>query len=453
MISTPEGLELRYYQEEGVKHLMSGKCRLLLDSMGLGKTVQTAVAISSMKAKKAVIVCPKAVVMQWADEINRWTTRPYHIQVVTKRLQKLNDYQRQVIIIPYSLVTHPNIQNQIKRMQKLGILVLDEIHWCKNASAQRTKACLSTKEGIAGKFSRVWGLSGTLMPNTPKDLWPVMRTMNRSSLGKLTTKDKFYRRFCVFAQGDVRNPVIATKNLSELKSMLFDDGFAIMRTKEEVLSELPPKQYRTIRLDTSKDKEPTQVDPKVYEYASIGASITDEDGEEISISAIRREHGLAKVNEAVEYIETVLEEQKKVIVFAWHQDVVEMLHERLYLGGINSVTYYGALSPSRKELAKTSFLEKKDVRVFIGNIGSAGTGLDGLQKVASHAIFAELPWTYTEIAQAGDRLHRFGQEYPVTIDLTVLTHSIEEYIVKKILKKEQSFEQVLKLHNSISERK
>jgi len=450
VIKTPEGLDLREYQEVGVRHLLSGKCRLLLDDMGLGKTVQTIVAFNSLRAKKIVVVCLKPLVTQWAEEIKMWSTRLYVVQTVEKRLQKIVDHDRQVLIVPYSLIAHPNIVRQIKNMKALGVLVLDEIHLCKSSSALRTKACL-TKSGIAGSFQRIWGLTGTAMPNTPKDLWPIMRTMNRKGLGKLDTQFKFYMRYNVFAKNDIRNPVIATRRLPELKQRLFGDGFALMRTKEEVLSELPPKQYRTIAIGQC-EKEgllKERVDAHQFDGARLGdliVPIINEKGEEEeqSISALRRETGVEKVRSVCEYIDLALMSSSKIIVFAWHQDVIRSICEDLYLSGHEPVTYYGAMTATAKQDAKDRFINDPECKVFIGNIGSAGTGLNGLQKASAHAIFAELPWTYTELAQASDRLHRFGQKNPVLIDLTVLTDSMEEYIVKKILDKEHSFKQVFK---------
>ena len=86
----------------------------------------------------------------------------------------------------------------------------------------------------------------------------------------------------------------------------------------------------------------------------------------------------------------------------------------------------------------------------MANIESAGTGLDGLQHVSSHCVFAEIPWTFAQISQATDRLHRMGQKDSVLADLIVLKGGVESYIMNTVLKKEQRESELLLDKNRIS---
>ena len=64
--------ELRAYQQVGVDWLSflksAGLGAVLADDMGLGKTLQTICVLSG----RALVVCPKSVVYNWADEIARF---------------------------------------------------------------------------------------------------------------------------------------------------------------------------------------------------------------------------------------------------------------------------------------------------------------------------------------------------------------------------------------------
>jgi len=434
-IKVPKGLSLRPYQEVGVRHLLSGKRKLLLDDMGLGKTAQTIVAFNSLGAKRVLIVCPPAVVNSWREETERWSVRQYKIHIVTKRLEEIP--QANIVIVPYSLVVHPNISSQLKAGNPWSVMVIDEVHYCKNPDALRTKALIAPKGSLLSHAVFSWGLSGTLMTNTPDDLWPIFASLGRKHRGNCTTKEKFLRRYCIQAGSWPRLKIVGARRLDELHDKLFKTGFAVMRHKTDVLKDLPTKQYRLMpiegngELTVSRNVRLTDAD---FANANLGMDAG-------KLAEIRKEIGAVKVGAVSRYIDALLESVDKIIIFAWHQETIEILRDELYFDDIEAVTYYGPMSPRAKEEAKQKFIKDQGTRVFIGNIASAGTGLDGLQSVCSHAVFAECPWTYTEIAQASDRLHRFGQRNPVLIDVLVLTDSIEEYVVRKVLEKEGYFNQ------------
>jgi SNF2 family DNA or RNA helicase len=72
-------LNLKPYQDEGVKFLLSRQWAGLFLDMGLGKTVISLTAISALMAeghvKKALIVAPIRVLENvWPSEIAKWDT-------------------------------------------------------------------------------------------------------------------------------------------------------------------------------------------------------------------------------------------------------------------------------------------------------------------------------------------------------------------------------------------
>jgi SNF2 family DNA or RNA helicase len=144
------------------------------------------------------------------------------------------------------------------------------------------------------------------------------------------------------------------------------------------------------------------------------------------LAEARKDLAYDKIDAVVEYVKEL---EDPVVVFGWHREFLERLAREL-----DGALYYGELTPKKKEQAKQSFLDGSK-RVFVANIQSAGTGLDGLQHVSSHCVFAEVPWTYAEVAQATDRLHRYGQKDSVLADIIVLRGGVESYIMNTVLKK------------------
>ena len=67
---------LRQYQWEGVRFLLGNDSALLADQMGLGKTVQIAVALSLLLPKyklgRALIIVPASLRINWRHQCN-WT--------------------------------------------------------------------------------------------------------------------------------------------------------------------------------------------------------------------------------------------------------------------------------------------------------------------------------------------------------------------------------------------
>jgi len=213
-----------------------------------------------------------------------------------------------------------------------------------------------------------------------------------------------------------------------LNKALYNTGFAMRRTKEQVLKELPAKQYRVIPMRRKDKAISINYDVELLK-SKVRLGIMGEE-----IAQARRELGIEKLPSVLEYLDEVKE---PCVVFGWHTEFLESVAK--HTGG---QLYYGSMTSAAKERAKQDFIDGK-VQFLLANIVSAGTGLDGLQHRSSHCIFAELPWTYTEVDQASGRLHRMGQTNPVLADILCVEGGIEEYVLQTILGKQESFKKVI----------
>jgi len=399
---------------------MSNQRALLLDDVGLGKTAQALVAASSLGAKTTLVLCPPATRYGWEAEAKKWTTRQYNIHVMTREKEWIPEGVN-ILVVSYSLLNSPMIIDQLKSM-KWSVTICDEIHYCKNGTSKRSKTILG-RGGLISKSVYFWGLTATPLINAPIDLWQVFRSMGKAHLPEKQRDWMGYtRRYCKrFKSHWGRWDTTGAANLDELKQCLYGTGFAVRRTKSEVLTELPEKTLRLMPLDGD------GVGPAHMKWDKLRDSKVRLGLGGAEIAEARRDLGMAKLDAVVEYVLSI---EEPVVVFGWHQEFLRELSERT-----NGVLYYGAMSPAQKERAKAQFIAGK-APVFAANLQSAGTGLDGLQHVSDHCVFAELPWTYTEIDQATGRLHRMGQKNHVLCDMLVEHGGVEEYMMKTILRKE-----------------
>src|SRR5690606_26472447 len=64
--------------------------------------------------------------------------------------------------------------------------------------------------------------------------------------------------------------------------------------------------------------------------------------------------------------------------------------------------------------------------VVVCSLTAAGVGVN--LQVASNVVLAELSWTHAEQTQAIDRVHRIGQEEPVTAWRIIAAHTVDARI-------------------------
>src|SRR5208282_1783017 len=71
-------LKIRYYQVQGIMHLLMLRRMILGDGTGIGKTLQALAALCYLWARetnnRVIVVSPKSAIRQWVSEIGRFTT-------------------------------------------------------------------------------------------------------------------------------------------------------------------------------------------------------------------------------------------------------------------------------------------------------------------------------------------------------------------------------------------
>jgi len=427
------GMQLFPFQQAGVSYILKAKRCLIGDDMGLGKTMQAIAAASISDCPHIYICCPKAVATNWAAKISDWTGGRAEILKGIKPGKPTS--QSKWVIVPYSIVA-----NRWQELDNSGAFVIcDEVHYLKNPKAKRTAAILGSWnatvrqsiKGLATKACYFVGLTGTPMPNRPRELHPVLTggCRQRWAFGM-----QYLDRYCGPAEVWNGRRYITTydgaTNTEELAKLLRENCM-IRRTKKQVLKDLPAKIRDKVPLDPEKYKGPALSREQIEHIES--AIALGELPEFEFISEIRHEQAMAKVPLVLDYIkQTRIDERDgpaPAVIFAHHRDVAEQIQYGLQGLGCDCDLIYGGTPTEGRDLAVERF-RTGETPFIVGTIGAMGTGVDGLQKRCSTVIFAEMDWVPGNMDQAEDRLCRIGQTDSVSVYYMILEGTIDTYLFR-----------------------
>lgn len=431
----------------------------MADTMGLGKTAQAIAAADDANAVTVLVVCPASVCINWQREFNKFSSKKRSFKVLTSGRDR--PVVGAVNFISYDLALR---QPMIKYLLAIDwdVLILDEAHYLKNRKAKRTVAVYGThckgENGLISKAKHAWALTGTPTPNHPGEIYTLLRAFGIWNENYYA----FEERFCETKMGDYGPVVIGMKNMDQLKALV--KPIMLRRKKEDVLKDLPPITYSDIVLDPVGITDPDDI--KEWRAAEengdadlvrkliekLKASKDSGDIEKmleleaelaaLHMPTLRRLTGMAKVRPVYELISRELDSGlDKIVIFAIHRDVIKGLRELLTRYG--AVNFFGGMDPAKKQAHIDKFASKWSCRVFIGQINSAGTGIDGLQHACNNVLFVESSWNPADNAQAVMRVHRVGQDRPVLARFVSLADSLDESVQAVIRRKTEMVSQLL----------
>lgn len=396
-------MQLYPFQVKGVEHLLSAPYGLphsgLFDDPGTGKTPMSLAALKESNSQNGVILCPAVIKEQWLRQAQKWDAfYPDNTQVVYGTDAVISN--RPFVILNYELVRVPEIHKQLMT-RDWHCLIMDEAHRLKGHNSKQTHAVLHKDFGLANKCYWKWALSGTIMPNRPKELYPLLRSQMPQLLGEYDTWEAYVNRYC----GGMYIDGKGATNVDELTARI--QPYFLRRLLEEVKADCPPVIENEVWLSVDYESHP--------EWPTL------EDATE------RRIVAEAKIPHIVSYIKQRLNDGvDKLVCFAFHRNVIEGVFAELQDFGI--VKILGGISQKKREEALAKFTNDPSCRVFLAQIGSAGEGLDGLQEVCAELIQAEPDWTPGREEQAIRRLKRIGQLRPVIWTKLLAANSYEERI-------------------------
>jgi SNF2-related domain/Helicase conserved C-terminal domain len=448
---TPAGLELMPHQGQLVAAAAAGhRTFLLADEPGLGKTAQALLAAEAANAYPLLVVVPNVVKTNWAREAARWT--PHRQATVVHSDGETVDGFADIVVLNYEV-----LDRHVGWLGDFGFrgMVVDEAHFIKNKTSQRSQHVLALSERIRSRTVRplLMALTGTPLINDIEDfraIWQFLGWIDDSKpLGELadalegtglTPADRgFYAaaRQCVIDLGIVRRRKldvaadIPARRIADIPVELDGPAGRSIRAAERDLARRMVARYETALANRSADLGLDGIDHDLVRQVArweLKDATTAQAGQ--NVFTMMRRIGQAKAELAADYAAQLARSTGKVVFFAKHIDVMDSAEETFARQGVRFSSIRGDQTPKARQANIDAFVNDPGVAVAVCSLTAAGVGLN--LQVASNIVLAELSWTDAEQTQAIDRSHRIGQAEPVTAWRIIAAQTIDSRIAELI---------------------
>jgi hypothetical protein len=445
------GRELMPHQAQVIAAAAAGhRAFLLADEPGLGKTAQALLAAEAAKAYPLLVVVPNVVKTNWAREAGLWT--PHRTATVIHGNGDTIDGFADIVVVNYEV-----LDRHVGWIGDFGFrgMVVDEAHFIKNKTSQRSQNVLELSERIRSRIARplLMALTGTPLINDIEDfraIWqflgwidetkPLGELMDALEETGLTPADPgFYpaARRCVVDLGIVRRRKvdvaadIPARRIADLPVELDEKAGRSIRAAERELARRLVARYESALNARSSNTVVDGIDRDLVRRVARSEqkdAATTQAGE--NVFSMMRRIGQAKAGLAADYAEQLARSAGKVVFFAKHVDVMDVAEETFTSHGIRYSSIRGDQTPSSRQKNIDAFVNDPDVSIAVCSLTAAGVGLN--LQVASNIVLAELSWTDAEQTQAIDRSHRIGQTEPVTAWRIIAAQTIDARIAELI---------------------
>ena len=433
--------DLYPYQEIAVAFLeerdKTSRGALVGDQPGLGKTIE-ALSWLSLSPKRPVLVITQASIKRnWYREIEKWLPNST-IQILNQGKDTI-DSDADFVIINYDLIWRKGIEEHLLK-RKVPVVIYDEVTSIKEPSAKRTKT--AKKLGRRAEFNI--GLSGTPILNRPIEFYNILNLIDPK---QFTSHFKFGMRYCNGFHNGFGYVFKGSSHINELREQI--KPLMIRRLKEDLLTDLPAKSRRTIYIDMPGKyyQEYIAAENNLVEtLQGLPSGKVSQEYEDSrmwvlsKLNYLRHIVGLSKAEEAEEIIKNFVDAGEKLVVFAHHHDVMDLMDEYLTKDKVNHVKVDGRTELTNRQTAIDTFQNDPKCMVFLA---STAMGMGVTLTAASNALFVERQWTPGIEEQMEDRLHRIGQTNGVLIHYMQVEHSLDEKMDRLVENKRAVLNEVL----------
>ena len=322
-------------------------------------------------------------------------------------------------------------------------MAVDESTTIKNPGAKRTKNIVSI--GKHAKYRRI--LTGSPVTKSPLDLYKQCEFLDEFLLDH-SSYYTFRTRYAVMRKAHFNGRsveiVVGYKNLGELSEKIKNFSYRVL--KDDCL-DLPPKTFmkRIITLTPEQDKVYQQM-KKMALALMNGKMITTANAltqlmrlHQITCGHFKADDGSVqeiKNNRLSELSEVLEEVSGKVVIWAHYQYDIETIvkHIKKKFGEDSVVTYYGK-TPNDERQDNIKIFQDPDspVRFLVGTPQTGGYGIT--LTAASTMVYYSNGYDLEKRTQSEARIDRIGQTKPMTYVDIIAEGTVDERIVKALVKK------------------
>jgi len=417
-------------------------------------TYQAIIAALESGAEKILIVSPSSVKINWEREINAFCD---HTAIVNGKKWKSNKFT----IINYDILKNFHTLNDGKKVktgrgdeevvveynrhlvnEKFDLVIIDEAHKLKDPKSIRGKVMndLCGKHGI----KKVWLLTGTPIANRPMDYYNLLKLIKAPIADNWMFFAKRYcegRKFFRTLKNGRKKQIWLTNGASNLNELHLKTKNNILRRLKEDVLDMPDKTIVTNFHELSK-REWNQYDDLWDEYIDKRR----EEGKSVNLQRdlveliiLRKFIAMTAIDKTIEMAEDAIEQGHKVIIFTTFTDELEEISDHF---GSSSVIHYGGMTEKAKQKSVDDFQNKDKVKVFVGNVISAGVGIT--LTAGDVVIFNSFSWVPGDFQQATDRSFRIGQKNNVTVYVQLFKDTVSTLMWGILEKKQNIIDEVIK---------
>lgn len=426
------------------------------------------------------------------DIVQNYYEIPYENEYVTEEIIG-KDGKKEVLKVPVMVKdkkTGKMVNKQVKSRKKADIkkallnsplftsgfdcVIIDEAQKLSNNSSIRYKVIYDFLRKSDNEYTFL--LTGTPLTNTPMNLYHILRLIDAEVTndyeyyvkqyceGKEMTKPGEWKKWltvyershhskwdemdsnekskaCEFIHSKVENMIIpqGSSNLNELREKI---KHVYIRRLASDVSGMVNKFLDTRYYDLN-DIQKKEYDRLWDEYVAAQEEKGDNTNEEyrqlVEGTLVRQYLAKEMVPNTIELANDYIEDGEKVIIACNFTNEIKAFKE--YYGN-KAVVYDGKMTPKQKDKSEKEFMENPKIKVFIGQIESAGVGLT---LTASHImIFNSYSWLETSNRQMQDRIYRITQKEDALCIYQLFTDSISQDMFEKVLRKGLVMDETIK---------
>jgi SWI/SNF-related matrix-associated actin-dependent regulator 1 of chromatin subfamily A len=416
------GKKLYKHQEDGIKFLLSRNGCILADDMGLGKSMQSIIAAIESGAKKVLIVTTSSTKINWEREIKvfcddttivdgkKWNTSKFTIINfdILKNFHTLPPTKKLKIDEPSPALTRDMVNTGF------DLCIVDEAHNLKNNDSIRGKIMVDLC--VKHNIPKVWLLTGTPVANRPMDFFNLLKIIKspiadnwKHYAVRYCDGKKFFRTL----KNGQKKQIWLTDGASNLEELANKTKNILLRRLKTDAIDMPDKIVTPMyhQLDRQGWKMYEKLWEEYVEQKKLLGKRTNESQKDlVELILLRQFIAKEAIQYTIEMVENAIEMGRKVIVFTSFSEELEIIANHF---GKIAVTHNGPMSATKKQHSVDQFQNNPKIKVFIGNIKSAGVGITLTE--ATVVIFNSFDWVPGNNEQAEDRAYRIGQNNDVNV--------------------------------------